>query len=291
MAASTFSTVVEGGSTAVLYGSPTSTSTIYSDPLSLFETIFSTDSSGETVASNTYYVPSTIVLSGIFTSPVRAPPASFYTSTITSEVSTTTLYGPILTSFEQIDTRFGGEFRTVTFYGPIGFFTINRVYTTTIGHPNTTTTHPTSSSTAPAGLSSGVKAGIGVGATLAFLIFAALVSGWLVFLRRRRAQPQNSEVVFSPQEGYNKPELDATESLKPGGSYQKPEPHTSAPTQVYAEAQDRKVELDATGHSELDARAELDGRMVPRADMIKRKEVAEATASSVVDEKDKLQEM
>jgi hypothetical protein len=52
-----------------------------------------------------------------------------------------------------------------------------------------------------------------------------------------------------------------------------------------------KIELDATEVPQTDSRAELDGRMIPKSNIIERKEFKKPNASPIVDEKEILHEI
>ena len=181
--------------------------------------------------------------------------AAYSTSTVDGHL-VTIVYGPPVETLSTI--------YTVTAETVISLAS-SSLTTDTNGTPNPAT----STSTASEGLSSGAKAGIGVGAAVISLIFAAFIAGCLIVRRRRRRQRPLPEVVSPAHDaGYHKPELDATETAKPthqesgGGSPEKTELEANFAKQSHIGIQANRVELDGAPKSRIDGRAELDGRMV-----------------------------
>lgn len=264
-------------------------------------TSYYTNTIGHTVSTAIYTAQATTIYS-LSTSVIEAPTTAYYTTIITTET-----INSVLEPTATIRTTDSGQTVSSILYGLIDAqTTLTTTYVTTIGlsgtsglTSNTTSLLPTNSSTsstsAPTHLSTGAKAGIGIGVTLAVLIFAALAAGWFILQKRRKRNAQVPEVASTNQGGYDKPELDATEVPKPYGGHtsnkqsEKPGLATSD-SPPYYKTQGNEVELDATGRPTSHGRVELDGRMVPRADVIRRKEVASATAQSVVDEKEVVHE-
>jgi hypothetical protein len=265
--------IVEDGSTTVstsyiAYTLPASTTSSNGSPVTI------TPTSQSTTTPSIYAV--TVLTTSTESSAIIYTPVStyHYTNAEGSTTGASTIYG--LTTSAYLTTYYTSE---------------------SLAIGNSTAVATPAFSSASKGLGTGAKAGIGIGVTLTILIFAAIIAGWLFIRRRRKQQTRLSEVVSSGQGGYDKPELDATEVSKPPSEfakregYHKPELHKYTSQNPYMETRDHKIELDATEVPQTDGRAELDGRMIPKSNIIKRKELKKPKASTIVDEKEILHEI
>ena len=293
MASSAFaSTTFSDDTTYVLI--PISTSTEFTESFVPLST--STITSAGRVTESISYGPQTTVFYLTYISTIGVPEAASSISTVTSE-SIITTYLPTYT-YATLETMHGTETPIISvLYGPIGgLSTLLTTYVTTVAllRPSSSISGPTQTAAA-AVLSTGAKAGIGIGVILAVIIFAAIALGWFILQKRRRARPQLPEIISSSQGGFEKPELDATEVSKapddytPYGRPGMPGLDTINPP-TYSKTERGGVELDAAGRPKADGRAELEGRIVPRADVIRRKQVGSAKARSMVDDKEVLHE-
>jgi hypothetical protein len=274
---------------------PVSTSTEY--PGSFVGLYTSTITSAGRTIESTSYGPQTTVLYSTSISTIGVPEAVSSVSTVTSELIITN-YLPTLT-YATLETVHGTETPIIsTLYGPIGgISTVLTTYITTLAlaRPSSSLSGPTQTAAA-AVLSTGAKAGIGIGVILALIIFAAIAVGWFVLQKRRRARPQLPETMSSSQGGFEKPELDATEVSKAPDEYTPPRRRRMSGLDIinpptYSKTERGEVELDTAERPKADGRAELEGRMMPRPDVIRRKEVGNVKAPSMVDDKEVLHEV
>jgi hypothetical protein len=190
-------------------------------------------------------------------------------TTVTVSGSATTLYGPQVETLRSFHP--GATTKTLTVFTVFSSPTTNTNSTFEPSASTSTTFEPsTSTIIASSGLSSGAKAGIGVGVAVVFLIVTAFVAGCLIVRRRRRKQSPLSELTSTSHEaGYHKPELDANELPQPsnrdpsGGLFEKSGTAANLAQESHTGVQDHRVELHAAPKPRTDGRAELDDHMVP----------------------------
>jgi hypothetical protein len=298
--------ITTSGKTLEIYASPAATYIISTSGIST--TLYFTNSAGVIEATSTFNDVvdlSTSTSYDTYTSTI-APAPTYYLSTVTSGKIISTAYIPIST----ISTTEDGVAVTSVLYGQSDISKAILTYTTTYslsansslppGSTTSTTTtinYTTFLGTPPAELSTGAKAGIGIGVTLAVLLFAAILAGWLLIRRRRRASPHLSEVAPIGHGACDKPELDASEgpnNSSAGHTFygQSENPgHGKSEMALYDEMKHRDAKLDAAGRLGTGGKVELEGRMVPRDDKITRKQVGSAKTSSMVDDKEVMYEV